>query len=123
MKVWTIQVAQWREADRQKIPFLDTTFKSGDPVFAPPKKLVLAYKAGEITEAEYTQSYTGCMRESYRNNQARWIEVCNMEEVAIACYCSADKFCHRHILVNFLIKVCESLGIEVQRMGEIRRQK
>lgn len=121
MKVWTIQVAQWREADKQKIPFLDTTFKSGDQVFAPPRKLVMAYKANEITEAEYTMAYTGHMRESWVKNRERWLEVCNMAEVAIACYCGADKFCHRHILVSFLIKVCESLGIEVEMMGEIRR--
>lgn len=122
MKVWTIQVAQWREAEKRKIPFLDSTFKSGDPVFAPDRKLVMAYKAKEITEAEYTMAYTGAMRESFRNNRERWLEVCNMPEVAIACYCGADKFCHRHILVNFLIKVCESLGIEVERMGELRKQ-
>lgn len=122
MKVWTIQIAQWREADRLGIPFLDTTFKSGDPVFAPDRKLVMAYKANEITEAEYTQHYTGKMRDSYRNNRERWLEVCNMPQVAIACYCGADKFCHRHITVNFLVKVCESHDIVVERMGEIRRQ-
>lgn len=122
MKIWTIQVAQWREAGKRNIPFLDTTFKSGDPVFAPERRLVMAYKSCEITEAEYTQLYTGAMRESFRKNRERWLEVCNMEEVAIACYCSAGKFCHRHILVGFLIKICEQLGIDVELMGEIRKQ-
>jgi uncharacterized protein YeaO (DUF488 family) len=121
LKIWTIQVAQWREADKQQIPFLDTTFKSGDPVFAPPKKLVLAYKANEITELEYTQAYTRHMRMSYTANRARWEEVCRMDKVAIACYCAAAKFCHRHLLVEFIIKVCQSLEIEVELMGEIRK--
>lgn len=123
MKVWTIQIAQWREADRRKIPLLDTTFKSGDPVFAPPRKLVLDYKGGAISEEEYTEAYTATMRQSWLANRDRWVEVCNMEEVAVACYCSEGKFCHRHILKRFFIGVCAQLEIPVEEMGEVKKVK
>lgn len=121
MKIWTIQIAQWREAKRLEIPFLDTTFKSGDPVFAPPKNLVMGYKAGLISQEQYTETYLALMRESWMANRERWLEVLSMPEVAVACYCGADRFCHRHLLVGVFQKVCQHQGIEQQLMGEIRK--
>jgi len=121
IKIWTIQIAQWRIADKLGIPLLDTTYKSGDPVFAPPKQLVLDIKADVITQETYTAAYLQHMRQSWMVNQERWLEVLSMTEVAVACYCGPDKFCHRHLLVNMFQKACHNRGIEAQLMGEIRK--
>lgn len=121
MKIWTIQIAQWREAKRLGIPLLDTTFKSGDPVFAPPMQLVLDYKAELISQSQYTEAYLAHMRASWLTNQPRWLEVVSMTEVALACYCAADRFCHRHLLTDMFVKTCQHQGIDVQLMGELRK--
>jgi hypothetical protein len=121
IKIWTIQIAQWRIADKLGIPLLDTTYKSGDPVFAPPKQLVLDIKGGLISEEYYEAVYLQHMRNSWMANQERWDEVMMMPEVALACYCGPDKFCHRHPLSQMLQKACRNRGIDEQLMGEIRK--
>ena len=118
MKVWTIQLAKGKACQAAGIPVLDTTVKCGDKVFAPTWQIVLDVKSEVISQETYTELYTSLMRWSYKCNQARWLEVLNMQEVAVACMCKAGKFCHRHLLVRMFKAVCEKHGIEFELLGE-----
>lgn len=122
MKLWTLQLAQWRVAKQLNVPVLDTTFKSGDVVFAPPRKLVMDYKAGIITAEQYTAVYLATMRESYRIANARWMEVLQMEEVAFACYCPEGRFCHRHLLTDMFVKIGQAKSQDIILMGELGKR-
>ncbi len=120
MEVYTIQLAQWRKCKTLGIPLLDTTAKSGDPVFAPGRGIVNGIKYGGLTEEEYTSEYLKQMRLSYVENPSRWNEVMEMDTVAFACYCGPEKFCHRHLLVDIYRKLCRHRGVPFVLKGEIR---
>lgn len=119
MKLWTVQMAKHRLCAERGILLLDTTFRSKDPTFSPTKEIVYGIKYNGMSEGDYTNAYTDLMRASYRNNQARWLEVCNMDEVAIACMCPSGVFCHRHVLRRHLEATCGRLQIPFMYMGEI----
>lgn len=122
MRLYTIQMARWRQAAMFGIQVLDTTVKSGDKVFAPSWAMVSDIKTGAITEAEYTERYVQAMRFSYRRNQERWLEVLNMEAVALACYCPAGVFCHRHLLADMLCKCAAKHKIPFELRGELAKR-
>ena len=119
MKIHTIQLAQWREAEKLNIPVVDTTARSGNAIFAPSWDIVSRYKDGSLGETEYEKEYTHQMRISYRNNTDAWVAFCKKDKVAIACYCRRFTFCHRHILANLLYKVCVHHKIKCQPGNEI----
>lgn len=118
MKVYTIQMSKWRKAEKLGIPFKDVTVKSGDKLFAPTWDFLMEYKQ-DLDEQKYTSKYIPLMRNSYKQHKEKWLESCNTESVALACYCKAGKFCHRHLLVDILKKVCEANNIEFEYKGEI----
>lgn len=121
MDTWTIQMGQYRLAKQLGIPLLDTTVKSGDKVFAPSWEIVLGVKSGDISPEEYTEQYTHLMQTSFMANQSHWLHICNMPEVAIACYCKSGVFCHRHLLVKMFEKICTRYTIPFNYRGEINK--
>ena len=123
MELWTIQMAQWRTARDLGIPFLDTTVKSGDKVFAPTWDIVMGVKNGSVSEAAYTEEYRRLMRVSYRSHQPRWLELCNMSVVAISCYCPDGCFCHRYLLAGYLEDVCSRHEIPFILKGELTHHR
>lgn len=118
MEVWTIQLAKAKQAEKVGIPILNTTIKCGELTFAPTWEIVLAVKAGTITQEQYTTSYTNLMRWSFKTNRDRWLEVANMPVVAVACMCKEGVFCHRHLLVKMFESVCNKSGIPFKLLGE-----
>lgn len=123
MKAYTVQLAQWRVCRDLGIPLLDTTVRSGDPVFMPGWGIVTGVKNGDITEDEYTSEYLTMMRESYKLNSSRWHEVMRMEKVAFACYCRTGAFCHRHLLIDIFAKLCRHEGVPFSYEGELKVDK
>lgn len=119
MQLYTIQMAQWRKAKAQGILLLDTTVKSGDPVFAPTWEIVDGVKSGRITADEYTHVYRQLMTRSFRIHAARWREVIRGEPVAVACYCAKGKFCHRHLLKDYFQEICHARSIPFEYLGEL----
>lgn len=102
------------------VPLIDTTVKSGESTFAPTWDIVTRVKSGEITPDQYTEIYLSQMRHSYKRNTARWVEVARMDRVAVACYCTSGKFCHRLILIDLFKKVCEWHQIPFVYIGELK---
>lgn len=122
MRLYTIQMARWRSAAMFGIQVLDTTVKSGDKVFAPTWDMVNDVKSGTISEGAYTELYLRMMRNSYRHNKKRWLEVLNMEAVALACYCPSGCFCHRHLLADMLCKCAAKHNIPLDFRGELTKR-
>ncbi len=103
---------------------IDITVKSakGDyRVFAPTWDMVMGHKRRTISTAKYTERYLGMMRESYRQHTNVWHKVARMDAVALVCYCMPDRFCHRHLLADYIEAVCSHLGIKCRRAWEKRR--
>lgn len=123
MRLYTVQMSNWRQAAVFGIEVLDITVKSGDPVFAPTWDIVRGVKSGHITPAEYTRVYTQLMRDSYKANCGRWNEVLTKEAVALMCYCPDGAFCHRHVLADIFGKCASHYGLEFVNRGEIRNKR
>lgn len=121
IKIYTVQIAQWRLCKALGIPMIDTTAKSGYPCFAPDMARVWDYKKGRITDSEYTKLYIEKMVESQALYPDRWEELKGYESFALACYCRAGEFCHRHLLFAIVQKYLEAHGIEVVPGGEITK--
>lgn len=117
--LWTIQLGQWRKAQAQGIALLNTTAQSGIPAFAPDFALVRLYKAGQLSEQDYTQAYLERMRASYAAQPAVWAELEKDQRVAVACYCKAGAFCHRHLFVQYMSKHLQNRGHQVELAGEL----
>jgi uncharacterized protein YeaO (DUF488 family) len=125
MIVHTIQKSRELDAHLAGVPVLDITVKSGELIFAPSREALNAYKYGSprMTEAEYTKLYIQKMRESFKQNKKRWLQVARMDRVCFVCYCSEHTFCHRYILVELFEKVCGKRGIEFEYAGELGSNK
>jgi len=104
--VYTTQLGKYNGKD-----LLDITVKSGNKVFAPNWSMVIAHKEGHITDKEYTGRYMNMMRLSYKLHRAQWDWLMKQKSIALACYCPADAFCHRHILKNIIQTICKKRGI------------
>lgn len=119
MPVHTVQMAQWRKAKAKDIRVVDITLKSGERHFAPSPKLLSLYKCGHIDPEGYTERFVQEMRESYRKAPQLWIDLALDDNYALACYCRAGDFCHRHLVVELLEKVAASQGHQLIRGEEI----
>ena len=66
----------------------------------PPQQLLYDYKNGLCNEEEYIYRYYSSVL-----SKLNPIEIYNkLKGKVILCYCGKDKFCHRHIVMNWLIK-------------------
>lgn len=99
-------------------------FKEPYEVFSPlipQPSLWLAYKDGSISEESFAKIYYDKLCNLWENNNLfeglRNIEKhCNDmgKEPVLLCWCGKDKFCHRHILRDFL-HMYES-GIDIEEL-------
>ena len=100
-----------KRAQIGKAPGLDITVKSAQgfaQAFAPTWDMVMGHKSGELSDNQYSYKYTqilmrGCydpVKRSHillhRHGQE------NGGEVTLLCYCSDGKFCHTHLMIDWL---------------------
>jgi len=93
---------------------VDITVKGQDPKwreFAPTWDMVMGYKNKTMSETEYINRYTAILD---RVSIATWDAILQMEEVTFVCFCNKDWFCHRNILVHYMVS---SLGNMPSRMS------
>lgn len=119
IEVYTIQLWKHRRLNQTDIVFVDVTWKSGDRMFAPTAEILFPYKSKMINENEYINAYNQLTYERFLRNPDYWIDLLSYELFAVACYCRADKFCHRYLLIDNLRALCKMLGIEFHYGGEI----
>lgn len=120
MQAYTIALSQWRKAKTRDVELLDITVKSGVATFAPEEKLLWAYKRGEVSEEDYRTAYLARLETSLRNNPEAFEGLLERTEpIALACYCRAGVFCHRHILVEFLSELADDNDMHFKYLGEL----
>lgn len=112
-----MQLGQWRTL-RPGVQLLDITVRSGIKAFAPHGHDLAAYKRGGMSDEEYTERYLDKMAQSRRANREQWDHLSVLCYKAIACYCKAGDFCHRHIFKELAKTHLESMGWGVALMGE-----
>lgn len=117
--LWTIQISNWRLAREKDIFLLDITAKSGIQAFAPSWENLTAYKAGLMSQSEYTSRYYDKIISSAEININSWYRFAEKDSVALACYCRAGEYCHRHLLAPLVIACLQDLGHQVIFHGEL----
>jgi uncharacterized protein YeaO (DUF488 family) len=98
LKVYTSNV-KYKGNDR-----LDITVRTGDLDFAPTWDMVMGHKNGTLSDEEYTERYMNILRVSFSNVHQKWVDIMEMEEITLVCYCKSGKFCHRKILAEVFSK-------------------
>lgn len=116
MKLYTYQLALWRYINQINLPHVDTTVKSGDPMLAPPWAIVLNHKNNVATDKDYIDVYLPIMEQRYVANKAYFDKLVSGEHLALGCYCKPGNFCHRYLLIHFLISKYPNITYQ----GEIR---
>lgn len=120
MKLYTIQIARYRKAIALGVLFEDTSIKTGKSEFMPTWDMVMGHKQGTISDEQYTEMYYDLMRQRYRANRQRWLAFLrNNPTLAIGCFCTPGKFCHRLLLKDIFQKICERNNIPFEYAGEI----
>jgi len=114
-------MGSWRVARDRGIKFLDITAKSGIALFAPDFSLVMGYKNGSVSEEEYTRHYLDKMMRSQRSAPNYWNNLQRYHDIAFACYCPPDVFCHRHLFRDLASEHLIKLGHSVELMGELQK--
>lgn len=122
IEIWTIQIGQWRVAKEREIAFIDTTAKSGLYAFAPHFSDVMLYKAGKLSEEEYTDIYHRKMDESLIQTPKYWEWLKVKPRIALACYCRAGVFCHRHLMAKRAETYLTNEDCPVILMGELTKE-
>jgi hypothetical protein len=127
--IFTIQMSKWRLARNRDIILLDTTVKTGASIFKPTWDMVMGYKAGQISEEEYTRQYWEKMNASWKDPKERviWLQTIeSTEPMAIGCMCpyrnrdtGEVQFCHRHLLKQIFEKLCAARKIPFYFYGEL----
>jgi hypothetical protein len=100
IKILEIYTSQFRYSGKTR---MDITVKSGNIAFAPTWDMVMRYKNGTMSEQEYTVLYLKILDNSYVQNKSEWDKLLAMESVIFVCFCPKNKFCHRHLLANYLL--------------------
>lgn len=72
-------------------------------ILGPTKSLIYAYKNGEIDEKEYTKIYLNYLNSNWDKFRLffedSWFK---KQDIVMLCYEKPSKFCHRHLLCDFL---------------------
>lgn len=118
-ELWTIQLSKWRVAKALEIPLLDITAKTGLAAFAPDFQDVMSYKRGEMDADEYTRIYKLRMEQSKLKYPVRWASLLTKPKLALACYCAAGRFCHRHLCAEIFRDYLNSFEHRVHLRGEL----
>ena len=102
----TLKRAQMRynQSDR-----LDITIKSAvgfARAFAPTWRMVMEHKKGEITDTQYTAMYSGILALNAHHyiNELEHFAAQHNNNITFVCYCPDGKFCHTHLLIDYLVK-------------------
>lgn len=123
MTWYTISLSQHHKAKALGVILVDVTVKSGDQRFAPHADVLWAYKREEVSDEEYTRRYREKLENLFQRDPGAFEEllskVVSGTPHAIACYCRAGKFCHRHILREFLEEIADDNEIVFRYLGEI----
>lgn len=109
MKLYT---AQFRYSGEDRFDITSRTSDRIGKLFAPPWSLVADFKQGIIDEGRYTDEYSDLLLHGIGSNPDLWVEFLTLESVTLVCYCRANTFCHRYIVVEFCKIMCKTPSLE-----------
>ena len=104
-----LYTAQYRYTGRDR---LDITVKGNNIAgknYAPTWSMVNLYNHGGMTEEQYTATYYELLLDRYihmrdfKGDLSRLLEMVQDRDVTLVCFCPKDAFCHRHLLVKWLL--------------------
>ena len=84
------------------------------PQLFPSDKILWDYKKGKIDEMEYTSKYLDQLNELGVDRIIKMIQIFG-NNVVLLCWESPEKFCHRHILADYINK---NSNINVEEFGK-----
>ena len=84
------------------------------PQLFPSNKILWDYKKGKIDEMEYTSKYLDQLNELGVDRIIKMIQIFG-DNVVLLCWESPEKFCHRHILADYINK---NSNINVEEFGK-----
>ena len=84
------------------------------PQLFPSNKILWDYKKGKIDEMEYTSKYLDQLNELGVDRIIKMIQIFG-DDVVLLCWESPEKFCHRHILADYINK---NSNINVEEFGK-----
>ena len=84
------------------------------PQLFPSDKILWDHKKGKIDEMEYTAKYLDQLNELGVDRIIKMIQIFG-DNVVLLCWESPEKFCHRHILADYINK---NSGIIVEEFGK-----
>ena len=84
------------------------------PQLFPSNKILWDYKKGKIDEMEYTSKYLDQLNELGVDRIIKMIQIFG-DNVVLLCWESPEKFCHRHILADYINK---NSGVIVEEFGK-----
>jgi len=117
IELCTIQITKART-----LPFsftvIDTTVMTGNLAFAPTWAMVHGIKNKTLSEKAYQDQYYRMMQESQIALVKEWESLKQHKRIALACYCRAGLFCHRHLLKTIITEYLEKDDYEVFDNGE-----
>lgn len=89
---------------RRGVEGIDTTVKSAHGIwraFAPRWDMVMGYKNGTLSEAQYTAQYHEILA---RVPCAVWQALENGERQTLLCYCRDGWFCHTQLIIDYAVR-------------------
>ena len=113
----TIQISKVRLLPSD-VKVIDTTVMTGNLAFAPSWDMVHGVKSGSLSEENYTTRYQAMMKESQISFKKEWDNLMQYKKIALACYCRANVFCHRHLLKDLIIQYLDKDDYEIHDAGE-----
>ena len=84
------------------------------PQLFPSDKILWDHKKGKIDEMEYTSKYLDQLNELGVDRIIKMIQIFG-DNVVLLCWESPEKFCHRHILADYINK---NSGVVVEEFGK-----
>ena len=84
------------------------------PQLFPSNKILWDHKKGKIDEMEYTNKYLDQLNELGIDRIIKMIQIFG-DNVVLLCWESPEKFCHRHILADYINK---NSGVVVKEFGK-----
>lgn len=114
-------MSQWRLVKQMGITLLDITVKTGCRAFSPRYEDLMQYKNGTMSKEEYTRIYLARMLKSRDLFPDIWSTLKEHSNVALACYCGPNDFCHRHLFKDLMKLYLNEAGITVNIKPEITK--
>jgi hypothetical protein len=102
-KLHTIYTAHYRYGGHDRT---DITVKGQDSMgrfFAPTWSMVMGVKNGTMYEQEYIDKYVAHIRNDVPIDAWNWL--LSTPTRTFVCFCTKDQFCHRNILLNYILSI------------------